>query len=103
MSKLTEVIFHADVFELGDYTFYECPSITNIDLPDSVKSIGSKFVYDSNENVTYKIPGTLTPLSDGSYKLIYQVDLLNNVYQYDKANEVVQLVNEQREVLGFKV
>ena len=100
--KLTDVIFHADVAELGDYTFYECPSITNIDLPDSVKSIGSKFVYDSNENVTYKIPGTLTPLSDGSYKLIYQVDLLNNVYQYDKANEVVQLVNEQRESAGVQ-
>ena len=67
-----------------------------------MKSIGSKFVYDSNENVTYKIPGTLTPLSDGSYKLIYQVDLLNNVYQYDKANEVVQLVNEQRESAGVQ-
>ena len=95
-SVLTDVIFNGDVNEIWDYAFLNCPSIQNIAIPNSVKSVGAEFLSNSNENASYRIPSSLTLLSNGSYKLLYQLELINNTYLYSEASTVVDLVNQQR-------
>ena len=62
----------------------------------------SNILRNSCPNLTkYTIPSTLTELSSKDYQRISNINI-SGTYNYDKAKEVVKLVNEERKKLSLK-
>ena len=85
---------------IDSYAFNTCSNLTNVYMPSTLKSISHVF-YKGCPKLTYTIPDNLTKLSDGSYVEIATVTTCGT-YNYDLANSVLPLVNEERAKLGLE-
>ena len=60
-------VIPSSVTRLGNYCFYECSSLTSIDIPSSVKSLGKWCFYDCSSLTSIDIPSSVTSLGYGCF------------------------------------
>ena len=55
------------VTSIGDYAFYECTSLTSIEIPNSVTSIGDDAFYDCESLTSAVIGNSVTSIGEGAF------------------------------------
>ena len=63
------------ITSIGDYAFRECPSLTNITIPNSVTSIGTYAFHSSTSLTSITIPDRVTSI--GNYAFSYCISLIS--------------------------
>lgn len=61
---ITKVILKDGVTSIGDYTFYDCDSLTSITIPNSVTSIGSYAFYWCTSLTSVSLGDSVTSIDD---------------------------------------
>jgi len=101
-STVKTIILPEGILGIDAYAFDSCPNLTTVKMPSTLNYISNIFKNACPKLTEYTIPSTLTQLSDGSYRKIVNVNI-SGTYNYDKAKEVVDLVNEERSKLGLSL
>ena len=97
--KLKTIIFYG-LYELREDTIKDCPSLEKIQLSDVTQVIEKGFADDvSSSHLVVDIPDGMTENDTGYYRL-YTVTL-EGTYNYDQANEVLEIVNQERANAGL--
>ena len=77
---------------IGEYAFYDCSSLTSIELSDSVTSIGKYAFYDCSALTTIELPDSVTSIGDSAFKkcdnLTMTVQRDSYAAQYAKDNNI---------------
>ena len=115
-ASLKNVTLNDNIEEIYNRAFYGCKSLSNITLPKNLKKIDAGSFYDCsnlnnikipsgvryisnsafNNNTTLDISATkLEKLEDGSYRVLTTIKI-DGYYDYQKANEVLTIVNKER-------
>ena len=115
-ASLKNVTLNDNIEEIYNRAFYGCKSLSNITLPKNLKKIDAGSFYDCsnlnnikipsgvryisnsafNNNTTLDISATkLEKLEDGSYRVLTTIKI-DGYYDYQKANEVLKIVNKER-------
>ena len=68
---------------IGDYTFYNCSSLTSITIPNSVTSIGYQAFYGCSGLTSITIPNSVTSIGDQAF---YGCSKLTHIYIDDIAD-----------------
>ena len=79
--SLSSCTFEQDsqLTSIGDYAFYNCDSLTSLDIPSGVTSIG-KGAFEGSTNISkinsdvdgvYNLPNNLTTIGDGAFRYCY--------------------------------
>jgi uncharacterized protein YjdB len=97
--SIINIILPEGLKSIDAYAFNGCLNLKNIYMPSTLKNISNVF-YKSCPKLTYTIPENLTKMVDGSYIEVATVTT-SGTYNYDLANEVLNLVNEERKKLGL--
>ncbi len=69
-------------YRIGDYAFYGCSSLTSIDLPDGLTSIGYAAFYKCSSLTSIDLPDGLTSIGDwafGSCSSLTSIEIPNSV------------------------
>jgi hypothetical protein len=86
MQALEEVVLPENILtEIGSWAFYQCKSLTQINIPESVTDIEEIAFYGCQSLVSMKIPSTVTSLG-------------NNVFKDDTALESLELLANITEI-----
>ncbi len=97
--KLKTIIFDG-LYELREDTISNCPSLEKIQLSDVTQVIEKGFADDdSSSNLKIDIPDGMIENDTGYYRF-YTVTL-EGTYNYDQANEVLEIVNQERANAGL--
>ena len=88
------------VTKIDSYAFKKCPNLTTISFPSTLRWVSHCF-YELCPKLNYTMPANLKEMSDGSYVEVATVTTVGT-YNYDLANNVLPLVNEEREKKGLK-
>ncbi len=89
------------LLKINAYAFDSCSNLTTVKLPSTLNFVSNIF-YERCPNLTnYTIPSTLTKLSSNDYQRIANVNI-SGTYNYDKAKDVFNLVNEERTKLNLE-
>lgn len=99
-NKIKTVKLPSTVKSISGYAFYNCKNLTTINIPTSVTYIGADAFYGCN-SISYSIPEHLTLMDDGSYRIVANLTI-SGTYHYEKAYEVLKLVNAERAAVGAK-
>lgn len=99
-NKVKNVKLPSTVTSISGYAFYNCKNLTSINIPENVTYIGANAFYGCN-NISYVIPERLTLMDDGSYRVVANLTI-SGTYHYEKAYEVLKLVNAERAAVGAK-
>jgi len=99
LSTLKTVTISEGIDDIDMYTFSKCENLTKVIFPKSTKYI-SRYFYKSCPKITYDIPSHLTKMEEGSYIDVATVTI-RGTRNYDLANEVLPIVNEERAKLGL--
>ena len=94
-STVKKIILPEGILKLDAYAFDSCPNLTTVKMPSTLNYISNIFKDACPKLTDYTIPSSLTLLSDGSYRKIVSMNT-SGTYNYDKAKEIVDLVNEER-------
>ena len=88
---------------IGSYCFSDCTSLTTVEINDSINFIEHDWNYDCPNLTNYKIPDELIKLDNGDYRRVATITLNdpNTCYSYEKAWEVLDIVNQQRKEEGL--
>ena len=88
---------------IGKYCFSDCINLTTVDINDSISFIENKWNYNCPKLTNYKIPEGLVKLENGDYRRIATITINNpnNYYNYKKAWEVLDIVNQRRKENGL--
>ena len=66
-SNIKTVIIKNGVTSIGDYTFRDCRSLTNVTIPNSVASIGDSAFYSCTSLTNVTIPNSVTSIGDWAF------------------------------------
>ena len=66
-SSLTSIIIPDSVTSIGNYAFYGCTGLTSITIPDSVTSIGNIAFYGCTGLTSVTIPDSVTSIGDRTF------------------------------------
>ena len=61
------IILLSNLTSIGDYAFYDCNSLTSIEIPNSVTSIGKYAFGDCNSLTSVSLPSTLTSIGSSAF------------------------------------
>ena len=75
-SKVTYNDKEYTVTSIGDYAFYNCYNLTNIEIPSSVTSIGSSAFYNCNNLTSIELPSSVTSIG---YEAFWGCSSLTNI------------------------
>lgn len=82
-SSLTEIVIPDSVISIGEYAFYGCSSLTGIVIPDGVTSIGGYAFSGCSSLTSVEIPDSITTIGNSAfyncYKLVEVVNKSSNV------------------------
>ncbi len=53
---------------IGEYSFYNCDSLTSIEIPSSVTSIGESAFYDCDSLASIEIPSSVTSIGESAFE-----------------------------------
>ncbi len=67
-SSLTSIEIPDSVTSIGSYAFEYCSSLTSIEIPDSVTSIGSYAFNGCSSLTSIEIPDSVTSIGDGTFE-----------------------------------
>lgn len=98
-SSIKTIKLPEGVKTIDSYAFNTCSNLTTVYMPSTLKSVSHVF-YKACPKLTYTMPDNLTKMSDGSYVEVATVTTVGT-YNYDLANSVLPLVNEERANLGL--
>ncbi len=98
-SKLSKITLPSTLKEIKDDAVYDCDNLYEVKIPDNVRYIG-KAAFDACDNVTLNVPENLKKSSNGSYMELMTLKI-KGTYDYDKAYEVLKLVNKERKKEGL--
>ena len=97
--KLSKITLPSTLKEIKNDAVYDCDNLYEITIPDDVTYIGET-AFDECENVKLNVPENLKKSSDGSYREL-MILKIKGTYNYDKAYEVLKLVNKERKKEGL--
>ncbi len=97
--KLSKITLPSTLKEIKDDAVYDCDHLCEVKIPDNVTYIG-KTAFDECDNVKLNVPDNLKQSSDGSYREL-MILKIKGTYDYDKAYEVLKLVNKERKKEGL--
>ena len=66
-SSLTSIEIPNSVTSIRNYAFYNCSSLTSIEIPNSVTSIGMAAFYECSSLTSIEIPNTVTSIGSGAF------------------------------------
>ena len=66
-SKFTKVTIGDSVTKIGNYTFYNCDSLTSVTIPDSVTTIGERAFCNCNSLTSVTIGNGVTKIGDYAF------------------------------------
>ena len=91
--SLSNITLPKNLKKIDAGSFYECSNLNNIKIPSGVRYISNSAF---NNNTTLDISATkLEKLEDGSYRVLTTIKI-DGYYDYQKANEVLTIVNKER-------
>lgn len=98
-TALTTVSLGSRLTTIQAYAFYKCTSLGSLVIPDGVTCI-EEGAFSGCTNLSLQLPAGLVAIEDGSY---YQMETvsLTGTYYYEKAYEVLILVNKERTAAGL--
>ena len=67
-SSLTSINIPDGVTSIGDKAFYDCSRLTSINIPDSVTSIGQDAFYSCNRLRSVTIPDSVTSIGESAFR-----------------------------------
>ncbi len=94
------IILPEGLLKIDAYAFDSCSNLTTVKMPSTLNCVSNIFKDACPKLTEYTIPSSLTLLSDGSYRKIVNMNT-SGTYNYDKAKEIVDLVNEERAKLSL--
>lgn len=74
--SLTNIEIPNNITKIGDYAFYNCSSLLSIDVPNSVTNIGKYAFYNCNLFTSINIPNGVTSIGDYTF---YNCNLLESI------------------------
>ena len=82
------ITFDGDVTAIGDWAFYDCTSLTSVNIPDSVTSIGNNAFQNCYSLTSVNIPDSVTTIGDYAFYQCYSltsVTIGNSVTEIGKS------------------
>ena len=67
-SSLTSIEIPNSVTSIGDYAFFNCTGLTSIEIPNSVTSIGNGAFYYCSSLTSIEIPNSVTSIGDWAFE-----------------------------------
>ena len=64
---IKKIIVSDGVTNIGDYAFYRCSSLTDVQLGNDIKTIGIRAFYDCDSIKEIELPDELTTIEDGAF------------------------------------
>ena len=74
---MTNVVIPDGVKSIGNYTFSDCSSLTNINIPDSVKSVGDNAFDGCSSLANINIPKAVTSISKYAFRNCSSLETIN--------------------------
>jgi len=65
--EVTDIVLPDSVKSIGDYAFQNCTELTSITIPDSVTSIGKSAFYDCTGLTSITIPDSVTSIGNAAF------------------------------------
>ena len=81
-SKKTSYIIPNSVTNIGDFAFYDCKALTNINIPNSVTNIGNEAFGKCESLTNINIPNSVTNIGDRAFegcKSLTSINIPNSV------------------------
>ena len=75
--SLTQINIPDSVTSIGSYAFYSCYSLTQINIPDSVTSIGSYAFSNCRSLTQINIPDSVTSIEQNAFQNCYSLTQIN--------------------------
>ena len=97
--KLSKITLPSTLKEIKDDAVYDCNNLCEVKIPDNVTYIG-KTAFDECDNIKLDVPDHLKKSSTGSYMELMTIKI-KGTYDYEKAYEVLKLVNKERKKEGL--
>ena len=66
-TTIKKVVISDGVTTIGDYAFYRCKNLTDVELGNDIKIIGKTAFYDCDNLKEIKLPDELTTIEDGAF------------------------------------
>ena len=74
LNQPSEIILSKNLISIGNYAFYECSSLTNIEIPEGVTSIGNE-AFSSSGISSIEIPESVVSIGDR----VFYVSSIRNI------------------------
>ena len=66
-TSLTRVVLPSNITQLSDYLFYRCSKLASVTIPDSVTSIGKSAFYQCTKLAAITLPGNLLTIGSSAF------------------------------------